>query len=647
MIQKNIITPMLLAWGCLSAASAHGEMLTDFAQKTVLKNPDVLSRWHSFKSAVDETDVARGVYFPRVDLTVGSGREHNGSPVALSNYSVNRKTATLTLTQTLYDGFATRDEVRRLTNTQLIRYYELLDVSETAVLEAVRAYYDVLRQRRLYALTEDNYVSHRTVFEQIQQKVQAGVGRRVDLEQAAGRLALSESNLVLDNANVHDVSARFQRVTGELPPMDLASPPSLGKLIFPKAADAHLAVAVDSHPAILAAVENVRAAHHDLGGRWSKYQPKLDFRLSQTRDKNAGGIAGKQQNTVAEFVLNWNLFNGGSDSARVDQYVSRLDAARDQRDKVCRDMRQNLAIAYNDVWKLHEQLGYLEQHQLSIEKARGAYQKQFEIGQRTLLDLLDTENELYQARRSYINAEYDLAIAHARTLAGMGRLVSSLGLRRPETEDLPELLGVSADAPEGCPPEAPLALDIRKAELDARAIAAAKPPELPAVNSPPPAGAAVPPAAPEPPVVKPAAPALPKHEEPEPPKPTSSIEAPATTAETAKQPLPAAPEVHAPQAGVPAAPAEIVKQPEQQKGKAEETPVAAEETAKQPVPAVPEAHAHQVEAPAVALSARPVPEVSSIPQDETPTVVVTAVALPMPEISSVPLADAGSKAALP
>lgn len=451
------------------------DLLVDFAQKALLKNPDVLSRWHNLQAAVNETTVAQGGYFPRFDLTVDSGREHGQSQI--DNYGVNKKNITFTLTQMLYDGFATRNEVRRLNNAQLARYYELLDVSESTALEAVRVFYDVSRQRKLFELTEDNYVRHRTAYEQIKLKVAAGVGRRVDLEQAAGRLALSESNLTVDNANVHDVSARFQRVIGELPPANLRKSPSQSKLAkqaLPNAAAATLSVAVDYHPAILAAVENVRSARYDLYGRWAKYQPTVNLSVSQSHGKNISGVDGFTNNAAAKVTLNWNLFSGGSDSARSSQYTERLNAARDLRDKTCRDIRMTLAIAYNDIWKLQEQLNYLDQHQLAIEKARTAYQKQFDIGQRTLLDLLDTENELYQAKRSYVNAEYDLAIAHARTLAGMGRLVSALGISHLETADLPELIGVSSDAAENCPPEAPLALDIRKTELDARAVEEAK-----------------------------------------------------------------------------------------------------------------------------------------------------------------------------
>lgn len=528
---KRFIALALLLTGNLSGATtAHGDLLADFTQKAVLKNPDVLSRWHAFRAATKEVDVAWGGYLPRLDMNAGSGRESNKTPLVDAT-AFNRGSVALTLTQTLYDGFATRDEVRRLNHAQLTRYYELLDVSESVALETTRAYLDVLKNRKLFELTEENYVNHRKVFEQIQQKVKAGVGRRVDLEQASGRLALSEANLVSDSANVHDVSARFQRVVGELPPAEMPKPTSIGSQIPPNAADAHLSVAIEFHPAILAAVENVRSSRYDLDGRRSRYQPKVDLRLSQTGGVNTGGDIGRHSNTVAEVVLNWNLYNGGSDFARTDQFAERLSAAMYQRDKVCRDIRQTLAIAYNEVWKLTDQIRFLEQHQLAIEMARGAYIKQFEIGQRSLLDLLDTENELYQAKRAYTNAEFDLIAAHAKTLAGMGNLAKSLGLSRLETAHLPELLGTSSDAPESCPSEAPSGMEIRKDELNARAIAEAK-----ASEPSPPGEMSNGPAAPSSPVAAPDDPAKPPPlveapGAPVPDKPTPALETPNASAQ--------------------------------------------------------------------------------------------------------------------
>src|SRR5205085_11220114 len=100
----------------------------------------------------------------------------------------------------------------------------------------------------------------------------------------------------------------------------------------------------------------------------------------------------------------------------------------DLRDKAGRGTRQATAIAYNDRRKLVEQLELLDRNTLAIEKARDAYRQQFDIGQRSLLDLLNAENEVYTAKRAYANAEYDLGIAYARTHAAMSQLTTRLGI---------------------------------------------------------------------------------------------------------------------------------------------------------------------------------------------------------------------------
>lgn len=442
--------------------------LTEAAQKAVSSNPEVLARLHAFNAAREEIDVARGGFFPRVDVTAAVGRERLREP-GLDSQSFTRRGATVSLNQMLWDGMATRSEVRRLGHAKLTRYFELLDASENAALETARAYYDVIRYRKLVNLAEENYVQHRSVYEQIQRKVQAGAGRRVDFEQASGRLALAESNLLTETANLHDVTARYQRLVGEAP---AASLPAAGlmKDVPGQAVEAQR-LGQAGNPAIAAAIENIRAAQADADGRKSPFQPRVDFRLRQDWDKNRDGISGTRNDGVAEVVLNYNLFNGGSDAARVRQFGERLNNAKDLRDKACRDTRQTIAIAYNDTRKLSEQLAYLDQHQTSIEKARDAYRKQFDIGQRTLLDLLDTENELFQARRAYVNAENDLGIAYVRTKAGLGGLLAALNLSRNDTGDQPELQGWEAgsDAPERCPPEPPAPVVTNKAALDARA----------------------------------------------------------------------------------------------------------------------------------------------------------------------------------
>lgn len=452
---------------------AQQQTLREVTQQAILTNPEVLNRWHAFQAAGAERDAAFGAYLPNVNLTASAGRNQNDNRFA--NNDLNQRSAALSLNQMLYDGFLTKNEVSRLDHTRLVRLFELYDASENTALEVVRAYTDLLRYRKLTSLAEDNYVRHKTVFEQIQNKVKAGAGRRVDLEQISGRLALAEANLLTETSNLHDVSARFQRLVGAPPSKDLANPAPLIKDI-PSNIKAALEAANHHHPNLLAAVENVRAVDKSVSARRSAYQPRVDLRLRTERGNNIENVSGGTTNNTAEVVLSWNLFNGGTDQARVRQAADLLNLARDQRDKACRDIRQTLSIAYNDTRKLTEQLNFLDQHQLSIEKARDAYRQQFDIGQRSLLDVLDTENEVFQAKRAFANAEYDLLFAYARTHAGMGTLYSALGISRQIADDAPASQHNSAndhaELAVNCPTEGPELYLVDKSTLDARAAEA-------------------------------------------------------------------------------------------------------------------------------------------------------------------------------
>lgn len=418
-------------------AFAQGNSFREISQQTLLSNPEVQARFNQWQAAREERTAASGGFYPRLDLSANTGREERRRLGAENRYNTSQ--ATLTLTQMLFDGFATRNEVSRLDHAALVRFFELHDVSENITLEVVRAYSDVERYRELVALAEENFARHRAIFDLIQDKVQAGVARRVDLETSSGRMALAESNLLTEVSNLHDVTARFTRLTGKAPTADLGLRPDLSGML-PANATAALEQAVQRNPALWAALQNVRAARSAASARNADFMPRLDLQARSANGRNLEGIPGNDTTNSIGLVLNWNLYSGGSDKARARQFAMQLNAAQDMLDKSCRDVRQTLLIAYNDTQKLNAQIQYLDQHQLSTEKARDAYRRQFDIGQRSLLDLLDTENELFQARRAYVNAIHDLEIAHARVSASMGQLVTSLALVSPGSDVLPETL---------------------------------------------------------------------------------------------------------------------------------------------------------------------------------------------------------------
>jgi adhesin transport system outer membrane protein len=186
--------------------------------------------------------------------------------------------------------------------------------------------------------------------------------------------------------------------------------------------------AVTSNPGFRAAVSNIRSSRANIDVQRANYSPTVEFRANTGMDKNLLGVTGETYSSAMQVLLNWNLFKGGADEARIRQSHEQLYNATDLRDKACRDIRQQTAIAWNDIKKLKEQLGYLEQHQLSTEKARDAYRQQFDIGQRSLLDVLNTENELFEAKRASARARYDLTQAELRVLTQTHRILPSMQL---------------------------------------------------------------------------------------------------------------------------------------------------------------------------------------------------------------------------
>ena len=434
---KTTVIAVLLGTTAMTAFSqdlpqALPQSLRDAMRKAVQTNPEVQARWQAFLAADAERSAASGGYRPRVDLAASVGPERrNTPPVNFGTY--NYGGASISLTQMLFDGGLTRNEVSRAGYAKLVRYYELLDITESTTLESLRVYADVLRYRELVELAKTNYVLHRQVSEQLKERAAGGIGRKVDAEQAIGRLALADSNLNIELGNLHDVTARYLRIIGEAPAKTLTSlPENLSLKGMPASLPKALETTYLNNPSMNAAVENVEAQRAQLESRKSPFLPKFELQLKQGYDRNLNGLGGNYSDSSAQIVMSYNLYRGGSDEALKLQSLRNVDQALDLKEKVCRDTRQTTMISFNEVRRTQQQLAYLAQHRSSTDKSRQAYRQQFDIGQRTLLDLLDTQNEYFEASRAYVNARYNLLIAEGRTMASLGGLMQASAVTRPD-----------------------------------------------------------------------------------------------------------------------------------------------------------------------------------------------------------------------
>jgi adhesin transport system outer membrane protein len=462
-VHSLVVVSICTLSGQVSAQSQlAANNVKDAALQAIESNPDIQASWHEFRAAIQDVRVARAGYLPSVDVGASTGktnRDYDGR----ASYTNNQ--AQVTLSQMLFTGFRTSGEVARFDSARLVRYYELLNTIETTVYDAVRSYEDVKRARELVKLARNNYAKHQEVFDQIQERADSGVGRRVDMEQAAGRLALAESNLLTEASNLHDVTARYLRVVGQLPAENLAEV-DLARQQLPADIRSLLALAYRGNPGFHAAIKNISAAQAAVKVERSGYYPKAELRARQVTSRNQNGFDNRVDpdnygdESAVELAITYNLYNGGANRAAVRRSLEQVNQAKDLRDQACVDLRQNAQIAYNDTQRINEQLASLQQHRLSSDKVRTAYAEQFNIGQRTLLDLLDAENEYFQASRALIIANSSLEVAYARSLATMGSLLPALGIVRDglgilHDTKVEDTLNISESA---CPDDAPIAL---------------------------------------------------------------------------------------------------------------------------------------------------------------------------------------------
>ncbi|WP_024611946.1 TolC family outer membrane protein [Pseudoalteromonas sp. TB64] len=410
--------------------------LTYASSKAIENNPDVQEAWHAFRSSIYGVDAARSGYLPSVDVSASAGYERR-------NYGTedkyNRNTAELTVTQMLYDGFRTSNTVDRFKRIQLIRYFELISQTEKTALEASTAFLDVQKFKELVELAEANLKEHESVYQQIEQSVSAGVARAADLEQINGRLSLAQSNVLTEYANLHDVSARYLRIVGELPLQEI-KPANLNESNIPISINQALDIAYKNSPAFYASLYNIEAQKANAQAQKAAFHPNVDLSARYgTQDRDELGLNETRTEARVGIDIRYNIFNGGLDSANLEQAYQDVNIAKFQRDKSCVDIRQNLQIAYNNISILENKLPALDQHRTSSNKVKIAYKDQFDIGQRTLLDVLDAENESFQSNRSYTVALYDRQSAILTMLAEMGKLLPTLNVMSDKYPTLKEL----------------------------------------------------------------------------------------------------------------------------------------------------------------------------------------------------------------
>ncbi len=419
---KKIITVALLQ-ATLSTPSFAMELVPTI-EDAIIHNPEFREQLKIHQGAKAELDSAEGSWLPTVDIAAGVGLEETKKESTGKSTSLTRKESSISLKENLFEGFKTENEIDRQQAKMDAAAYSAEAKASQVALDMTEAYINLLKQQELLRLESESKKTHERILDQIMQRSEAGIGNQVEVDQAKARLALSNSNERAAHNNYNDALSRFQRVLGRMPDNDLIKPDM--QFQFPETLQEATEIALLKHPTLRSANADIAEAQAQHRSAKSPYYPRVDIEIEKRWDEDINGIEGTDENLQAMLRLRYNLYNGGKDSANRDRTAAAVQQSAEIRNNTRRQTIENLRYAWDARKYVGEQLVYIKQHiKLTYETLAG-YRKQFSLGRRSLLDLLNTEDEYNSALRTLVESESEHMIAEYRILDGMGTLLDTL-----------------------------------------------------------------------------------------------------------------------------------------------------------------------------------------------------------------------------
>ncbi|WP_299981857.1 TolC family outer membrane protein [uncultured Pseudoteredinibacter sp.] len=414
--------------GFLGAAAVQAEEFSQALQQALSGHPEVNAAKNQLLSREQEVQRAKAGYLPTVDVALGIGRENTKSPTTGQNeVNLTREEASVSARQLIFDGFATRSEVRRQEARTDSASHSLTTSQELIALRASEVYLALMTQVDLMKLAEASLQEHKSIYDQMVLRNRSGVGSGADLDQIAARLALANSNVVVADANLKDAVTNYYRVMGAMPDMSALAMPA-NQESLPSTIDEATSIALENHPTLKTANADIDATIAQHAAAKSAFYPDVRLEADQNWNEDIGGVVGEDERGVIAIRARYNLYRGGADKARRKQTSYLMEEAKDVRNNTRRQVVEGLRLSWTAFESVSAQLQFLQQHVDSAEATKKAYIEQFNIGRRTLLDLLNTENEVVDAKRNLIRAESNKKLAELRVYNSMGMLLPKLGV---------------------------------------------------------------------------------------------------------------------------------------------------------------------------------------------------------------------------
>lgn len=420
---------VLAAGGTAGAATLNEAIAT-----AVANNPRIGVVANNREATEQELRQARAQYLPSINVGYGIGidkendfpaRARGGPDWLWANDAFAR------LNQRIFDGFETDSLVaREMARTQSTAN-RVFENAEFLGLDVVGVYVEIALRRYQVGLAEGQVGIHQEIFDAVQQLLTQGTGNIADVSQAAGRLARALATLEQERNFLRDAEALYERLVGVYPDnIDEVLPPLE---VLPTDPDASLNQLVTDNPTVAIFDAEIDAADADIDVARSHYFPDVNLVAEHNHFEDTTGLRTYSENSSVMLRITWEFFAGGANRARHREALWRAAQARSDRDERLIFAREDLRDSWHALEAAQARVINFEEAVVRNTETRDAYRQQFTVGQRTLLDVLDAENELFVTEGQLATEKTNVVRAGYRILASLGQLLATVGVEAPET----------------------------------------------------------------------------------------------------------------------------------------------------------------------------------------------------------------------
>lgn len=437
---------MIAMLGMAAGPAAQSQTLEDAVRQALRANEEVISASRSRDASDQDVRQARAGYLPLIDMRVGSGYQWSDNsntivgtaPLTRGNtVGMHRTESQLTLRQLLWDFGAVDSEVEGALARRAQNAHRVREVAEVIALRVADVYIDVLRQRQLLGAAQENTRQHEQITGRVMARLQSGRGDQADEQQALSRLNVSRSALAEAQGRLREAEIRYFTVVRQAPPPGMAPvrPPVQS---LPQSIDQAVQISEGTSPTVATFRAQTEFTRAQLAGTDARFLPRIDLEAGGQLNNNIDGVRGRNNDARVMVMMRYNIYSGGADMARRGAAVARQSESQENLRRSVRDTAELVRIAWSQLQTARDRLGVFRQQQENASRVRQAYDLQFNVGTRSLLDLLDSENELFVARSNVIDTERLQEFRVFRVFGTMGTLLQTLNIEPPPESRVPQ-----------------------------------------------------------------------------------------------------------------------------------------------------------------------------------------------------------------